>query len=123
MAQTPEGSVKVKVKRALHACKIFPFPEIAQGLHPDAIGFYWMPVQGQFAVRGVHDFVACVHGIFCSLETKAPDNSEDETMHQGWFRVAARQTGGISLTGVRDGAEDVDRMMQLVMEKLHADET
>jgi hypothetical protein len=123
MAQTPEGRVKDQVKKALHANGIHPFAKIAQGMHPEAVGTYWMPVQGQFSVNGVHDFVICLEGVFCSLETKSPENPSDETMHQGWFRVAVTQSGGISLTGVRDGAQAVAKMIALVQEKLDAYKT
>ena len=122
MAQTPEGRVKDAVKKALHAAGIHPFPKVAQGLHPEAIGMYWMPVQGAFAVHGVHDFILCVRGIFCTIETKAPGNGEDETLHQGWFRISVAQCGGISFTGVRD-ASVVRTMLDLVQEKLDAHQT
>lgn len=123
MAQTPEGRVKDQVRKALHAAGIHPFSHVGQGLHPEAIGTYYMPVAGPFAVHGVHDFVLCVRGIFCSIETKAPENREDETLHQGWFRISVTQCGGISLTGVRDGAAAVQKLLQLVQEKVDANQT
>ena len=116
MAKTPEGEVKKKVRDALHSCGVFPFMEVGLGKHTEATGTYYMPVAGPFAVHGVHDFVGCWSGRFFSIETKAPNNSSDETPHQGYFRVAISLTGGISLTGVRDGQKAVDHIKQLVGE-------
>jgi hypothetical protein len=111
---TPEGTVKEAVKKELARHKIYQFVDVASGKHPDAIGFYWMPVQGPYSVKGVHDFVGAIHGVFFSLETKAPDNPEDETVHQGRFRVAVTQTGGIALTGVRSPQPAIREVMEFV---------
>lgn len=104
MAQTPEGRVKDQVRKALHAEGVYPFTDIATGKAKNAVGTYYMPVAGPYSVHGVHDFVGCWSGRFFSIETKAPNNPEDETVHQGYFRVAVDKSGGIALTGVRDGA-------------------
>lgn len=115
MAKTPEGKVKDAVKAALHARGVYPFMDVAQGkVKGEVQGTYYMPVAGQFSVHGVHDFVGCLMGRFFSLETKAPDNREDETYHQGCFREAVSQTGGIALTGVRDGQAAVERLFELL---------
>lgn len=107
MAKTPEGAVKDDVKRALAAYGVYPFMDVAQGRVDDPVGAYYMPVAGPFAIHGIHDFVGCWSGRFWSIETKAPDNRTDETVHQGMFRTAITATGGIALTGVRDGAAAV----------------
>lgn len=117
MATTPEGRVKDKVKKALRAKGVLPFAEVAGAPHKNAVGTYYMPVAGQFSVRGVHDFVGCWNGVFFSLETKAPNNPDDETKHQGDFRVAITRCGGIALTGVRDADSAVDAVERLVMKR------
>lgn len=116
MAKTPEGLVKDDVKKALAAHGVLPFTELANGNRPEAVGAYYMPVAGPFSVHGVHDFVGCWSGRFFSIETKAPKELVDETIHQGRFRVAFTQAGGISMTGVRDGAAAVSAIAQIVKE-------
>lgn len=109
---TPEGRVKTSVKRALHAVGVVPFMDAASGKAKEFEGVYYMPVAGPFSVHGVHDFVGCWRGVFFSLETKAEDNPEDETAHQGMFRVAINGAGGIAMSGVRsDKAVDTLRRM------------
>lgn len=104
MSTTPEGRVKGDVRKALHEVGVHPFVEVATGVHPEAEGFYYMPVAGPRSIHGVHDFVGCWHGIFWSIETKAPENPVDETPHQGYFREAVTKTGGVAFTGVRSAA-------------------
>ena len=101
---TPEGRVKNEVKKALAGYGVVPFSDVVSGKAVEYDGFYYMPVAGPFAVHGVHDFVGCWHGIFWSLETKAPDNPEDATKHQEKFHEAVTGSGGIAFTGVRDAS-------------------
>lgn len=91
-----------------------PFHEVADGKVQNAVGAYYMPVAGPFSVHGVHDFVGCWYGVFFSIETKSPGNPTDETPHQGSFRKAITQSGGISLTGVRDGVSAVGTIRAFV---------
>lgn len=106
MAKTPEGRVKAAVQRELQANGIHPFVDIASGRvsATAARGFYYMPVAGPYSVLGIHDFVGCLEGVFWSIETKAPDEPEDATVHQERFHLAVRGTGGISYVGVRDAS-------------------
>lgn len=115
---TPEGRVKVAVKKRLAEYNIFPFTEVADGKHPIVSGCYYMPVAGPHAVHGVHDFVGVYRGLFWTIETKAPDNPEDATHHQEMFRVAVTRSGGYSAVGVRS-ALAVDA---LVREMVHGNE-
>lgn len=114
MAKTPEGIVKDAVKKALAAHGVLPFTELSSKKHPEAVGAYYMPVAGPFSVHGVHDFVGCWSGRFFSIETKAPKELVDETIHQGRFRIAFTQAGGISMTGVRDGPAAVAAIAAIV---------
>lgn len=104
MAETPEGKVKKAVKKALLAHGVVPFSDVISGAATSYEGFYYMPVAGPFAVHGVHDFVGCWRGVFFSLETKAPDNRVDATIHQESFRQAVSTTGGLAYVGVRSAA-------------------
>lgn len=110
-----EGAVKKAVQERLHSYGVIPFTKAA-----DATGIidgmYWMPVQGQFAVHGVHDFCGCWNGVFFSLETKAPNNPVDATGPQEAFRSASLRCGGISFVGVRD-ASVVDELAKLIKER------
>ena len=118
---TPEGRVKNAVKKSLEAYNVRPFHDVAK--HPQgAEGMYYMAVAGPYSVHGVHDFVGCWRGVFFSIETKSPDNPEDETAHQGNFRAAVTTSGGIALTGVRDGPSAVRRIATFVEEFHHGKE-
>ena len=55
MATTPEGRVKVRIKRIL----------------ADAGVYYFMPVGTGWGRIGIPDFVACVNGRFLAIEAKA----------------------------------------------------
>lgn len=109
--QTPEGRVKDAVKKRLEHYGILPFTKAADS--PDAAGMYWMPVQGAFAVHGVHDFCGVYRGVFFSLETKAPDNKVDATGPQAAFQKASTKAGGVSLVGVRS-VDAVDYMTNVI---------
>lgn len=111
---TPEGAVKAAVKKRLEHYGILPFTKAAD--HHEAVGMYWMPVQGAFAVHGVHDFCGVYRGVFFSLETKAPDNKVDATGPQAAFQKASVRAGGVSLVGVRS-ADAVDYMVNQVLIK------
>lgn len=112
--QTPEGKVKEAIKKRLAHYRVMPFTQAADNF--SAQGMYWMPVQGQFAVHGVHDFCGVWDGVFFSLETKAPDNKVDATEPQLAFADASHRCGGISLVGVRD-ASAVDRLFDMIQER------
>lgn len=112
--QTPEGSVKAAVKKRLEQYGVLPFIKAAD--QPECRGHYWMPVQGQFAVHGVHDFTGCWEGFFWSIETKAPDNKVDATEPQRAFQAATVKAGGISFIGVRD-ASVVDELYRIIQER------
>lgn len=114
---TPEGRVKEAVKSRLIHYNVLPFLKAADATGPVA-GMFWMPVQGQFAIHGVHDFVGVWGGVFFSLETKAPNNPEDATEPQRAFHEAATKSGGVSFIGVRDSSA-VDVLYQRIMEKLN----
>lgn len=121
MAKTPEGRVKDDVKAALREHGVHPFVDVATGRVKGPVnGTYYMPVAGPYSVHGIHDFVGCWYGKFWSIETKAPGNSKDETAHQGYFREAITATGGVALTGVRDGHEAVARLATLICNEVPA---
>lgn len=110
---TPEAKVKNAVKRALEARGVYPFMKAAD-MHPlEVKGMYWMPVQGRFAVHGVHDFCGVYRGQFFSLETKAPNNPEDATEPQRAFAVAASHSLGWPRIGVRDTSV-VDELLNAI---------
>lgn len=111
-----EKHVKDDVKKRLKHYGVLPFTEAADTKEPIA-GIYWMPVQGPFAVHGVHDFGGVWYGIPWSIETKAPDNKVDATEPQRAFQSAMLKAGAISLVGVRD-ASAVDDLALLVRERL-----
>lgn len=116
MAKTPEGKVKDDVKKRLEHYGVVPFMKVPE-YGPAPTGFYWMPVQGAFSVHGPHDFIINWAGVFCSIETKAPNNPEDATANQYQFHVAVSRSGGISMIGVRD-ASAVDVLARMIQDRM-----
>lgn len=115
MAKTPEAKVKDAVKKRLIEYGVLPFMHAAD--EPGGVaGVFWFPVQGQFAVQGVHDIVGLWDGYFWSMETKAPNNPVDATENQRAFQLATIKAGGISFIGVRD-ASVVDELYRLIQER------
>lgn len=114
MASTPENRVKKAVQKRLAEYGVLPFIKAADV--PDVEGFYWMPVQGQFATHGVHDFCGVWDGWFWSMETKAPNNKEDATEPQRAFQLAAIHSGAVSFVGVRD-ASAVDELHRIIQQR------
>lgn len=116
MAKTPEGVVKDAVKKRLEHYGVVPFMKVSEN-GPTPTGFYWMPVQGAFSVHGPHDFIINWAGVFCTIETKAPNNREDATPNQRQFGIAVNRCGGIAMIGVRD-AGAVDTMAQMIQDRM-----
>lgn len=71
---TPEGEVKKKLKADLEAHGIIPASKVQKYLASGEKfeGWYYMPVQGLYAVKGVPDFIVCYRGRFVAIEAKAP---------------------------------------------------
>lgn len=116
MATTPEGKVKAAVRKALAARGVVAFSDVLSGRAAATRGVYYMPVAGRFSILGIHDFVGVWDSVFFSIETKAPNNREDERFHQGKFREAVTSAGGIALTGVRDAESAVAHIERRVQE-------
>lgn len=116
-----ERHVKEDVKKRLEYFGVLPFTKAADTDKPVA-GLYWMPVQGAFAVQGVHDFCGVWHGIPWSIETKAPDNKVDATEPQRAFQTAMLKAGAISLVGVRC-ASVVDELAIMIRDRYNGDDT
>lgn len=75
-ASTPEGKVKIKVKKIL-----------------EEIGaYYFLPVSGGYGDAGVPDFIVCWRGEFVGIECKAGDNKP--TALQLWNLGEIRRCGG-----------------------------
>lgn len=114
---TPEGRVKDAVKKRLIKYGLQPFTRVRDETSGSVAGTFWMPIQGPFSVQGVHDFVGCWHGVFFSIETKAPNNKQDATANQEQFRVAISAAGGIAIVGARD-ASCVDHVAELIEQRI-----
>ena len=94
MATTPEGKVKRKVKAVLKKHDAYQF---------------W-PVQTGYGVSTV-DCLACVHGKFIAIETKAPGKSP--TYRQQTTLDTVEIAKGIAM--VIDGEEGVERLDNLCL--------
>ncbi len=90
---TPEGKVKVEVKKYLAT-----------------IGaYYYMPVSNGFGRVGAPDFMVCHNGRFIGVETKAPGKIKNTTPNQDREALAIQAAGGISV--VIDNVEQLKEVI------------
>lgn len=82
---TPEGKTKDIIKKYL---KTF----VEEGSL-----YYFMPVQGKFAKKGVPDFLLCYKGKFIGIEAKADGKSDTTTALQELTISQIKIAGGIAL--------------------------
>jgi hypothetical protein len=66
---TPDGRTKVKINEMLLAAGIVPAAKAGAGL--DGVGWYFMPVQTPYGIKGVPDYIGHLHGRFFAIEAKA----------------------------------------------------
>lgn len=93
---TPEGRVKAAVKTWLSAEGLIPASQVRKALeegHPFE-GWYFMPVQSRFSIKGIPDFVGIWNSVGWGIETKVEggtptDNQRDQL-------EAIQRAGGIS---------------------------
>jgi len=71
---TPEGKVKAEIKKELARLQIVNASEIPKYIDQHKVfqGWYYMPVQSVYSVKGVPDFIGCFRGAFFAIEAKAP---------------------------------------------------
>jgi hypothetical protein len=87
MASTPEKKVKDAVKKILNA-------------HG---AYYFSPVTGGFGTSGVPDIVACIHGKFVGIETKAGKGKPTALQEKNLMNIM--NTGGIAVLVNEKGIE------------------
>ena len=88
---TPEGKVKLLVRKGLEENRILPFSSQLEG----RIGSYYMPVQTGYGQRAV-DFICVIRGRFVAIETKRPDGGE-LTEAQTHFLRSTDRSNGVSI--------------------------
>ena len=81
MATTPEGRVKLAIRKWLEA----------QG------AYYYMPSQNGRGRVGIPDFVACINGQFWGIEAKAPGKTHTTTKNQERELAWIARAGGVAL--------------------------
>jgi len=96
MALTPEGRVKLAVKRWLTARGIW----------------HYMPVQNGMGVVGIPDLICCWDGKFLAIETKAPGKRGNTTANQDRVLQAINAAGGIAVV-----IDDAKQLQELVNER------
>ena len=90
MATTPEGKVKLAVKKWLTDRRIY----------------YYMPMSNGMGRVGCPDFLTCYNGLFLAIETKAPGKRANTTPNQKRELNWIANAGGIAL--VVDGVAQLD---------------
>lgn len=114
---TPEGRVKAAVKKELERWGLVPAFRVreflANGTPFD--GWYYMPVQSRFSVKGIPDFVGIWKSVGWGIETKAGDN--EPTAHQQDQLQAIEHAGGVAavVSDVSQLADFRSRMEQVWM--------
>jgi len=94
---TPEGLVKIKVKKALDALGVYYFMPVPMGLSATTL-----------------DYLCCYHGMFFGIETKVP--KKKLTPRQHVVASAIVKAGGFVLV-IRD-ADDVWHMDRLLKNRM-----
>lgn len=93
MAMTPEGKVKLAVKKWLK----------------DRNVFWFCPVQNGLGVVGIPDFLCCFNGKFVAIETKAPGKKSNTTPNQQARIQEITDSGGVAI--VVDNVKDLDALL------------
>jgi hypothetical protein len=91
---TPEGKVKDGIKKWLRAEGLVAASEVPKRIDEDFDGWYYMPVQSRFSVKGIGDFVGVWRGVPWSIEAKAPRGQPTDNQLQQM--AAFRKAGGVS---------------------------
>lgn len=91
MVMTPEGKVKMAVKKILKQHNAYFFMPLGQG----------------FGRAGVPDIIACLNGSFLGIECKAGNNTT--TPMQDIELAAIKQAGGIALV-VREDTKELEKI-------------
>lgn len=91
---TPESKVKAKVKALLAKHKVY----------------YFMPATHGYGSSGVPDIVACMHGKFIGIETKANGNAPTALQMKNLMGIV--DNGGISLIIDESGLGMFQLMLQ-----------
>ena len=88
---TPESKVKKLVRLLLYEFSIQEAKDA--GVRPDSWdGWYFMPGQNGYGVKGIPDFIGHYKGFFFSIETKAP--GKEPQGFQELQMKAIRESGG-----------------------------
>ncbi len=94
MAMTPEAKVKVKVKKTL-----------------DAHGaYYFMPIGGPYAARGVPDIVGSYKGKFYAIECKAGNGKPTMLQEREIRRI--NESGARVIVVNEDNLDDVAKLLE-----------
>jgi hypothetical protein len=98
---TPEGKVKIAVKKYLQA----------QGV------WFWMPVSNGMGQVGIPDFICCFNGMFIAIETKAPGKRNNLTANQQRVIDEIKAHGGLAL--VVDSVESLAPALEFLIGEQH----
>ena len=94
MASTPEKKVKDAVKKILN----------------EHGAYYFSPVTGGYGSSGVPDIVACVHGVFFGIETKAGKGKPTALQEKNLMNIM--NTGGVAILINENGLEEFKAFMK-----------
>lgn len=93
MSTTPEGKVKLRVKKILK----------------DVGAYYAMPATGGYGVSGVPDFLVCFKGKFIGIETKSGSNKTTELQKRNLAEIEL--AGGLSIVVNEGNIDELERIL------------
>ena len=103
-AVTPEGKVKKLVAALLAEFNIVNAKDAGKDIPSD--GWYYLPGQSGYGVKGIPDFVGHYLGRFFSVETKAPDKTP-AGFQELQIAEILRSGGVVFVVDGPDGVEEV----------------
>ena len=109
-AVTPEGKVKKLVAALLAEFNIVNAKDAGKDIPSD--GWYYLPGQSGYGVKGIPDFVGHYLGRFFSVETKAPDKTPAGFQELQIAEIL--RSGGVVF--VVDGPEGVEEVRKFFLE-------
>ena len=108
---TPEGKVKKLVAALLAEFNIVNAKDAGKDIPSD--GWYYLPGQSGYGVKGIPDFVGHYLGRFFSVETKAPDKTP-AGFQELQITEIRRSRGAVFIVDGPDGVEEVRKFFQAI---------
>ena len=111
--KTEEGKIKDAVRAFLRERRVSSFTSYV----PDAVGYYYMPVQASSFGSPTLDFIICYRGWFIVVETKKP--GDKPTQRQQQIAQLVKTGRGVAVWG--DDAAELCLLLAEIFDGLDED--